>query len=232
MITMNDIYTNMATQTNLLSTYNSEFWTFYKTNHTYFDRYFVRKYKSFAFFDQDETDDIDTVKENFIQAVYDHLLVNDKRYNELYRINVVPDDDTYSITENYYMSESYSGTTRTDSANKSGQRTDINNLQVGSQRTEELNKVTPWNTGTEDTDNSSIIQNGTRNDINQLTQGEQNFTSQGQTSDGHTLLRHGAIGTMTVDDVLKKHSDYWSGLTAFYDFVFKEINKELLIIGG
>lgn len=230
MKTIKQISQTLQSDEKLLSSYNAEWWEFYLTNSNYFDRYFIRKYKSFCYFDQDKNETDEQVKDNFISACYDWLLVNDKRYSELYRINVVPDNENYSITENYFLSETYSGTNGNQSAIINGQRTDVNNVQVGSQNFEELNKTTPFNSGSELETDSTINKSGTRNDITQFTQGQQTTTSNSTGTDGHTLTRHGAIGTMTVDDVLKKHLDVWSGLTAFYDFVMRELSEQYLLV--
>lgn len=215
----------------LLSNYNAEWWEFYKTNHLFFDRYFARKYASFVYFEQEENDLVMTVREEFEKAVYDLLLTNDKRYSELYRVNVVPDDENYSITENYFLHETYSGSSNGNGAMTSGQRTDINNSQIGNQKFSTLNKTTPFNTGSELESDSTASESGTRNDIATYTQGQQTTTSSTESTDGHTMTRHGAIGTMTVDDVLEKHVNLWSNISSFYDFIFKEICENYLLVG-
>lgn len=223
---------NSLTTGKLLSCFNAPFWTPYLANNTHYDNYFARKYKSFIYYDQEDDDSIDTVTTNFIKAVYDHLLVNEKRYTELFRINVVPDDENYNILENYYLSETYSGTNNSSGASTIGQRTDITNNLYGEQNTANQNRVTAFNTNTESNSNSVAGKTGTKNDISQYTKGQESSTGQSNSTDSHTMIRHGAIGTQTADQVLQIHDKYWSDMTAFYDFVFREISKELLLIGG
>ena len=280
----------------LLSNYTAldttlDFWKEYRENYFKYDKYFKMFYKTMCFFDQEEEEELNDVTNNFIDEVKHYLMANDKRLTELWRINVVPDDDSYSITENYYLQESYTGSatndttntigertdtdtassnstlgSRTDtssgtSANTVGQRTDVNNVEVGNQYTENVNKVTAFNSNTENTKDSTKSEIGTRNDITQFTQGQQTTTEQdartnttgSQTNsdstsatrvsgsqtigtdnditETHTMTRHGAIGTMTVTDVLEKQRQFWSNCESFYEFVFKEIATRLLIWG-
>lgn len=234
MITVNEMVKHLQTKEPyepLLSSYSADFWTEYTTNALEYDNYFNMMFKNFVFFDQEDGDTIDIITNAFTDTVTSYLKINNKRLSELWRINVVPDDESYSITENYYMQETYSGTNSNQSAITTGQRTDINNVQVGSQTTEVLNKVTAFNSGAENTKDSNKATIGTRNDIEQFTKGKETDTSQSTGQDGHTLTRHGALGVMTVTDVLKKQEDYWKNTELFYEFVFKEIAEKFLLLG-
>lgn len=215
----------------LLSNYSADFWEEYKNNSTHYDSYFVTLYKSFVFFDQEENETVEQVTNNFINTVENYLRANDKRLTELWRINVVPDDETYSITENYYMKEIYSGNTTSQGSITTGQRTDINNVNVGSQSFENVDKVSAFNGNTESTKASNGSVSSSRNDIDQFTKGQETDTSQSVGTDGHTLTRHGALGVMTVTDVLKKQEDYWKNTQIFYELVFREICEKFLLVG-
>lgn len=219
------------TTTKLLSDYTADFWTEYKNNFSSYDDYFVTLYKSFVFFDQEETETVEEVTAHFTHAVENYLRANDKRLSELWRINVVPDDESYSITENYFMQEIYSGSNSNQSALTTGQRTDVNNTEIGSQNFENVNKVTAYNSSSENMHDSNKSQNGTRNDISQFTKGQETDTSISNGTDGHTLTRHGALGVMTVTDVLKKQEDYWKNTMMFYELVFREISERFLMVG-
>lgn len=222
---------NSLTTGKLLSCYNAPWWLGYTQNNSHFDNYFARRYKSFVYFDQEESDSISTVTDNFIKAVYDHLLVNDKRYTELYRINVVPDDESYSILENYYLESTTTENTNIQSALTSGQRSDITDNKIGNQNLESIDKRVGHNSSSENLSASSKTQTGTRNDISQFTKGKETDTSQSNTVHTITDLKHGAIGVMTADQVLDIHRKTWENMTAFYDFVFREIAEQYLLIG-
>lgn len=216
-----------ATQTPLLSNYTSLFWGVYKSNYTDFDTYFKTKYKNFCFFDQEETETIDDVVANWLNVVKSHLRVNDKRYNELYRIQVVPDDESYSIVENYYLSETYSGNSDIQGTNANGQRTDVNVFEQGNQKQANLTSTSAFNSSTMNSRDKIESETGTRNDITQFTQGSQEFTNHATNEDNHTMTRHGAIGTQTADQVLEIHQRVWEESFKFYDLVFSELAEYL-----
>lgn len=215
----------------LLSNFDADFWAEYVTNYTRYDDYFAMLYKNFVYFDQEETDSIEDVAENFTFRVYNYLLANSKRLSELWRINVVPDDEAYAITENYFMVEEYTGSNGSQSALTSGQRTDINNLQVGSQNSGVVNKVTGFNSSNENTNTTGTSSSGSRNDITQFTKGQETDTSRTTGTDAHNIKRHGSLGVMTADDVIKKHEELWKNTDLFYEFVMREICERFLIIG-
>lgn len=218
------------TQTALLSNYTADFWEEYKSNYDRFDNVFVSLFKSFIYFDQEEDETIEEVTTHFINQVYNWLLMNSKRYSEMWRINVIADNEKYSITDNYYLTETYSGSNSNQGAMISGQRTDINNTQVGSQNTGNVNKVTAFNSNTENTNTSNTQSIGTRQDIEQFTKGQETDTTQSTGSDAHTLTRSGQIGVMTADDVMLKHENFWKSYN-FYMFVFNEIRDKFLLVG-
>lgn len=217
------------TQTKLLSNYDSIFWSVYKANNTDFDLYFKTKYKSFMYLDQEYDSTVDEVLADWLEVVKSHLRVNDKRYNELFRIQVVPDDDSYSIVENYYLNETYTGSNDNQGTNASGQRTDVNNFEQGNQKQTNLDSVSAHNTSNLNSRNKSETETGTRNDRTEFTQGGQEFTSHTTNTDSHTMVRHGAIGTQTADQVLEIHQRVWEESFKFYDLVFSELANYLTL---
>ena len=105
---INDIYiynrdNNKPMLSNFTSGQSVDFWKPYKDNYTYFDRLFRRMYKSW--FPMDQEGPIDEVSDEFAADVKSWLMINDKRYSELYRIQTIPDDDKYSLTDNVYETE-------------------------------------------------------------------------------------------------------------------------------
>lgn len=160
-VTVKQIYNYCkAHNTKMLSNYTSTFWNEYKSNSTRYDFLFMRLFKSFEYIETDfET--LDDAVEDFISSVYAHLLVNDKKYSELYRINVL-DDSTYSMLDNYNLTETMtkqdsnsvtlSVGEQTDSSSQSvGERTDSNSQSVGA-RTDQLTMVRDTHTDTLTTD--------------------------------------------------------------------------------
>lgn len=100
-----DIYTyNQTANKPMLSNFTStaggsvDFWKPYKDNHAYFDRMFMKKYRSWYPMDQDG--DLEDISDEFAYDVKAWLMINDKRYSELYRMQTIPDDSKYSLTDN------------------------------------------------------------------------------------------------------------------------------------
>lgn len=216
--------------TPLLSNYNSEWWNEYLIGHVFYDDMFAKMYKTFVYYDQEPDQTDEEITNDFISTVYGWLMMNDKRYSELYRIHVIPDDEAYALTNNYDLHETYSGTSTGQSATTTGQRTDVTYDNIGSQNSSNLDKITGWNSGSENTKDSSNSSVGTREDTHQFTKGQETDTARSQGTDGHTLRRYGNIGVMTIEDMLQKHDNFWQ-LFNFYKIVFDDICKNFLLIG-
>lgn len=118
--------------TPLLSNYSAPFWLEYLRNFSRYDKVFFRMFKSFTPFSQEPIsyfevltdEEKQSVTNEFIEDVYNHLLVNTKRYTELYRVNVVSDTD-YSILDNYNITETFSGSTDGETTTTYGEREDL-----------------------------------------------------------------------------------------------------------
>lgn len=232
MITVNEIYNkSKLDDVMLLSAYRGDFWDVYRQNNDRFDRYFKTKYKTFVIREQEKGDDVDDVLSLFTTLVYDFLMVNAKRYSELYRIQVVPDDESYSIVENYFLSETYTGNTDNQGTSASGQRTDVTNFEQGNQKQTSANSVSAFNSNALNNKDKNESEVGTRNDKNQYTQGAQEFTNHSTNIDNHTMVRHGAIGTQNADNIMSDHLKLWGDLFNFYDLIFDEIATHLLKVG-
>lgn len=207
-----------------------DWWNDYRENFSVFDEQFMRQFKTFVFFDQESDETDDDIMANWQSTLYSWMMMNDKRYAELYRIHVIPDDEAYALTNNYDLHETYSGTSTGQSATITGQRTDVTYDNIGSQNSSNLNKVTGWNSGSENTRDSSNSSVGDREDTHQFTKGQEQDTSRSQGTDGHTLRRYGNIGVMTIEDMLQKHENFWQ-LFSFYKIIFDDICKNFLLIG-
>lgn len=236
--TVNDLYKlskpggedNFALLTNFSSNQEVDWWAEYVENFEIFDFQFKQQFSSFVFFDQDPEDSDDDIMEKFGMTIFSWLAMNDKRYSELYRIHVIPDDEAYALTNNYDLHETYSGSSTGASSTITGQRTDVTIDQTGSQNSSNLNKVTGWNSSDENTRDSSNTAMGSREDTHQFTKGAEQDTGRSQGTDSHTLRRYGNIGVMTIEDMLQKHDNFWQ-LFNFYKIVFDDICKNFLLIG-
>lgn len=124
MITVNDMYKDArSSNAPLLSNYEAPFWSEYVSDFSNYDRVFNRLYKSFEYFLQEEDDSVSECRSNFTEDVKCLLIANSKKYIELYRTYKI-DDSIYSLTDNYDVTETYSGNKLTTIESRLGSRTD------------------------------------------------------------------------------------------------------------
>lgn len=124
------------------SSNNSDFWSVYKSNYTVYDRYFRDHFLSWLYWLEFEDNiTIAEIYNDFITAVNSHLAINNKRYSELYRVQVLA-ADAYDIVNNYDLSETHT-TTRSDSATDiQGQRSDSTSTSTTSGAREDSTSTT------------------------------------------------------------------------------------------
>lgn len=251
MKTTHEIYKyNKDNNLKMLSDYPSDFWSEYRTNHDKYDKVFDRMFMSFKYCFQNEEEETVDIANNFREDVYNHLLMNDKKYSELYRVQVIPDTN-YSLTDNYDVTETMDKDisdnndneygSRTDTIEETeGARTDEVETVTGSQTDDTTHKVAPYDSSDFNNNTKDEEIKGQRTDTEELSKGQQvNETEsvKGSQTDSlertytedYVLHRKGNIGVMTVSDMLKKHKDFWD-MWSFYEYIFKEICKELLLI--
>lgn len=115
------------------SSEENDFWEPYRNNHEFFDRIFMKKYRSWFPMDQEGT--LAEVSEEFAYDVWAWLKINDKRYSELYRIQNITDDEKYSLTDNVYEHEIIDRDTSSSGSNIKGSETitDTATNQYGAQ---------------------------------------------------------------------------------------------------
>lgn len=109
----------------MLSNYDADFWEVYRQNFNYFDRLFRNTYRTFVAFSCDNGD----VEENATDWIFDvasWLKSNDKRYSELWRMQVLSDTD-YSMLEPYNITETHSSSLSKSGSDNMGARTDTKN---------------------------------------------------------------------------------------------------------
>ena len=136
MITVNDMYKDArSSNAPLLSNYEGSFWSEYISDFSNYDRVFNRLYKSFEYFLQEEDDSVSECRSNFTEDVKCLLIANSKKYSELYRTYKI-DDSIYSLTDNYDVTETYSGNKLTTIESRLGSRTDNTKTSdvIGSKR--------------------------------------------------------------------------------------------------
>lgn len=241
----------------LLSEYAADFWSAYRANYQYFDRLFMKRFTSWFPFDQDYSEGVASIQQDFTFDVYAHLMANDKRYSELWRINVIPDNDAYSLTNNVDYTETYNEENAYDIEFNKGSQTNTEDLSktmgqqvvdedksktIGARGSETTNSTSAYNSetftpvdkteidddqATDTEDNSVTYGSHTDTEDNSFTDGARKDTTGETGYKDYTLHKVGNMGVQTVDDMLLKHWDNWS-MFNFYELVFDEIAQNLL----
>lgn len=256
--TIKDIFAQSQSENKpMLSNYNSDFWAGYVSNYNYFDRRFKKLYTSWFPFDQDAKEGRQYVADEFRADVYAHLMANEKRYTELYRVNVLPDNEAYSLTNNVDYTEEYSEESHLDRTFNKGSQTDggTSFTTYGEQENSEDRSRTIGATGSTaeksisafnessysptekteysddehtDTEDNTFTLGSHRDDSgSQRTEGAREDTTDDDGTKEYTLHKSGNMGVQTVDDMLDKHIKVWS-MFDFYGFIFAEIARDLL----
>lgn len=254
-----DLYKKAAdTNTELLSNYvpsllpAEDFWAEYRTNHAYFDRYFMKKYASLIPMDQEDAADLAGLLTAWKYDVQSLLIVNKKRYTELFRVNSIPDDDAYSLVNNVDYTET---TERDVTFNKGRQINELDGETNFGQQVVDDDKEFNYNTtntqGSTTTNSTSAYNDSgytatdkSETDINGFTDTQDNSVTYGShkderddeytegaredtTDEDITVHKVGNMGVQTVDDMLNKHWNNWDRFK-FYDLIFEDIAKNLL----
>ena len=262
MLQIKDIYTYTKDHTTpMLSNFTSsaggnlDFWKPYKDNYSYFDRIFMKKYRSW--YPMDQEGEIDDIATDFANDVKSWLMINDKRYSELYRIQTIPDDEKYSLTDNVFeheVVETEFGKVVT--FNKGEQEikdegsttyaeytdTQDNSRTTGATGKTITDSTSAYNTGTftavdkteeddesrEDTEDLSTT-HGAHTDTNgnTRTDGAREDSTEDSGTETVTRDRAGNIGVKDVPQIFMDQRDFWVDFS-FYEIIFSEITRELL----
>ena len=223
-----ELYKALGSGETLLPTNtNFDFWEeTYEAAPAIFDREFARRYTSFEVFDFMDADTIEESKANFKADVLSILTFNKKRYEEMYRVFLVEDEDD-PITYNYDMTET-TGAQHTSSVKGEQQNTTGAQENTTGAQTDTHN-VAPYNTSTLTAESSD--ESGSRTD----NFGQRVDTDGARTdtydSNAWTLTRKGNIGVQTAADILRLHTQYWTETYKFFNLIFDDIAKQLLMVG-
>lgn len=223
-----DLYKDMTSGEHLLPTGTDfTFWSStYEANTAVYDREFSRRFRSFLYYDFLEADTVSEARANLIADVLSILTFNKKRYEEMYRVFLVSDEDD-PITYNYDMTET-TGAQHTETKYGEYQFTKGEQEDTNGEVTDS-HSVAPFNSSTmtaesEDTTSQHTVTEGERTD----TTGEH---TDEYDADQWTLTRKGNIGVQTAGDILRIHTQYWAEQYKFMQLIFDDIAKQLLLIG-
>ena len=223
-----DLYKAIGTGESLLPTGTGlDFWEeTYEADTAVYDREFARRFTSFEYFDFMEADTIAEARENFHADVLSILTFNKKRYEEMYRVFLVEDEDD-PITYNYDMTETtgaqHTSSVKGEQLNTTGAQENTTGAQT------DTHNVAPYNTSTLTAESSDVSGSRTDNFGQRIdTDGERTDTYD---SNEWTLTRKGNIGVQTAADILRLHTQYWTETYKFFNLIFDDIAKQLLMVG-
>jgi hypothetical protein len=200
--------------------------------------------------------------EDFTADVFAILTKNAKKYSEIYRVENVDDGtysmlENYDLNETMNRTATEGERTderettegaRTDNETATqGQQSNTTTQNFGTETTTETTQVAPydseaWNNKDKTTtDNSkqadtTTEQLGQRQDTRQSQKGQQvdnetNTKGEQTNTETYNMRRHGNIGTQTASQVMELHADFWKNFD-FYQMIFNDILKEILMVGG
>lgn len=212
------------------SAVDEDFWDVYDGDYEeMIDKYFVRKFKTFWYYDQDTASEYNTTANvylHFYDDVLNHLKLNCKRYNELYRIVTLQSTDISPIND-FHITEEREAHNVTNGTYIAGQRLDSGTNTKGSETDTTTTQKMAFNSSDFINDAKSTFVGGQRQDSYSDTKGAQTDTNVvGQDGTG-TIVTSGRKDNAVKN--VKEFYKYWSDYT-YFDKIFIDISKELLLI--
>lgn len=232
-ITVSDMY-EYAKENDiaLLSTFSTgtssatDFWVPYLYDSEKYDRAFCMRYKNFFFFDQDGKELVDDVVDRFVQSVEDFLLLNKKKYSELYKIEKFVFAQNDILTD--YNIDAWKEDVRDISREYvSGEREDSDTLDHSQVNSTTTDYVKAYNSNTFVSANESVTNTAPIVDVRDFLKGEQTDT---ETVNDEGSFRTGTKGNKnSMYDNMLKFLEVWDGYS-FYGNIFKDIAAEFLLL--
>lgn len=210
----------------LLSNFNSPFWGQYVINFERYDKAFAHMFKSFRYYNQEpftQDNTIDMVTLDFIDDVYNHLMFNEKKYNELFKIQIM---NVTSINDDFYVEEIMNNLKNINSDYNLGARKDTNIDNTGSRVDETEDKKMAFNSNSY-VDNTKQINNiGNQTFNSTFNKGNQTDTEKRNEKLNQKIITKGYHNN--PNDNLRKFIANWNSWD-FYGHIFKKIADEMLL---
>lgn len=209
--------------------FQADFWQEYLNNTSKYDDYFDKKYASFIYYSVINSEILERIALDFKDAVDYHLTINEKCYSELYKIHVLA-LDAYSITDNYNLKETEDITGNENGIESNDKYTDDHNMTRGAEKTNTVSKNSPYDNENFYNDTELDVNTDSRTDTVQDIYGAQKKTNTKENTNKRVLERVGNIGIKSTPEIITEHKKLWT-TQAFYDYIFANIAKELLLVG-
>lgn len=227
--TVKDMYDYASThQLKLLSDFNDEFWNEYKLNYLLYDKAFTRLYKGFKYFDQEDTESIAELTVKFIGEVNNHLLLNKKKYEELYRINVISDEE-YDFKNNLDYTKVTDEDTTENNTYISGTRSDSSTENLGAQSNNIEQQVSAYDSTSYSPEKKNIESIGAKSNSISTTKGQETDTNSNRGTNDSTVTVTGKDSDTPISSLISSHIKLWDKYQ-FYTSIFNDICYELLLV--
>ena len=191
-----------------------------------YDREFARRYADFEYDDFLDATEMSDVISDFWTDVAALLQLNQKKYQEMYRIFLLTDEEM-PVTYNYDMTET-TGKQKT-TFDKGQEQDTIGQRQDTIGEITDTHKVAPFNSNTAQAESSDTTSSHTDTIGQHIdTYGTRKDTTE---SDEWTLTRKGNIGTQTAADVANSFVKFFDNNFKFMLMIFEDIVKQMLYIG-
>lgn len=207
-----------------------DFWslTYDVSSDTYktYDLEFNRRFSDFEYLDLFDNESMADVVQQFWHDVMGILQINQKKYQEMYRIFLATDQQM-PFDYNYDMTESTGK--RKNTFTKGSESDTIGSRSDTYGQVQDTHAVAPFNSTTPQTESTDTTAQrtdtiGSHTD----TLGQRIDTSE---DDAWTLSRKGNIGVQTAGDIARIFTQYWTKDFKFMDMIFNDICRELLFVG-
>lgn len=219
----------------LLSTFNhgetGDFWEEYRNNYTSYDNFFKILYKSYRFFDQDIEDvnhTLNKVTGDFTSAVYEFLNTNKKKYEELYRVQILQDTD-YDMLGNINYQRQETNTMNSNGSNVYGQRQDTINTTLGARIDTSEEKVSAFNDDDYTSANKTTDNKGQQQDSETSVKGAETDTTSNASIGSVNVTVKGKDNSKSNASSIREHISVWDKYE-FYGKIFRDIAVALLLV--
>lgn len=198
----------------------NDFWSLYRAEPEQYDRIFARMFKYFVFFDQTGNEETADLLQEFNDAVFDFLTINDKKFSQLYYIyryeNESPFNDI-NLTEETVEDRDktvISGTRQDSSSSTSPNYTD----------TTENFKIA-FDSQIYAPDSKSTYDSPQKVFSSSLTKGQETDTE----NNDNTITKTTSGSTKSENENILKFREVWDSYD-FYKHIFSDMCAELLLV--
>ena len=205
-----------------------EFMENYWRNTDVYDPLFIRKYKNYFYFDQTGEEDVEDVYEAFSDGVMAFLLLNEKKYAQLFKIEgLTTEIGSETILSDYKITESKEGDREVERWYVSGARQDTSENTSGEREDVTTDQIMAYNSNSFVDQGKSTFEKGTEEDSSEYNKGSQTDQEEVSETNGHNITTSGTKGNPYEN--MEKFITAWDAYS-FYGKIFEDIAKAFLLL--